>query len=81
MSKFNFNQFCERCGEGSPALKMSFFNKDMCCMTCLSVEQQHPKYEEARKKEHQECLNGNYNYDGIGLPEDYSSWQKNIKKN
>lgn len=75
-----FNQKCERCGEGSSSLKMSFFNEDMCCMDCLSIEQQHPNYEEARKREHQECLNGNYNYRGVGLPKNYSSFIKEFKK-
>lgn len=76
------NQKCERCGNDTSSLKMSFFNEDMCCMDCLSIEQQHPKYEEARKKEIQECLNGNYNYIGVGLPKNYAEWvtKLNIKE-
>lgn len=76
---FISNQKCERCGENSSTLKMSFFNEEMCCKNCLSIEQQHPYYEEAKKKEHQECLNGNYNYKGIGLPKNYACWLKKIK--
>jgi len=39
-------------------------------MTCLSKEQKHPEYKEAKKAELAAVRNGNYNFAGIGLPGD-----------
>jgi len=49
---------------------MSFFNTDMICPECEAKEKAHPDYELARKVERAECLKGNLNYPGIGLPRD-----------
>lgn len=46
------------------------FNTEMICMDCKSKERKHPKYEEAREAERQAVLNGNYNFEGIGKPND-----------
>jgi hypothetical protein len=46
------------------------FNMDMCCDLCIENEQAHPSYVEARDRELDELSKGNYNFPGIGLPED-----------
>ena len=49
---------------------MSFFNTDMLCNPCETKEKSHPKYSEAKEKELEELQRGNYNFRGIGLPEE-----------
>lgn len=61
---------CERCNSVSNTLRMSFFNTDMCCPSCLEREQQHPDYEKAKQVELEEVKKGNYNFLGIGLPKE-----------
>ena len=61
---------CERCKENSTSFKMSFFNTDMLCKKCETTEQSHPKYADAKAKELEELQKGNYNFRGIGLPND-----------
>lgn len=68
---------CERCKSEAVSLKMSFFNNDMCCHECLKKEQSHPKYNEAKEKEIEECKKGNYNFEGVGLPSDFSRFLEN----
>ena len=62
---------CDRCGkEINEALQMSRFNTEMLGPKCLEKEKQHPRYEEAKKREHEEVQKGNYNFEGIGKPSD-----------
>jgi len=42
----------------------------MICLKCKEVEIKHELYETARKVESDQVKGGNYNYEGIGLPED-----------
>lgn len=49
---------------------MSRFNTDIICSPCEEKEKAHPAYAEAARVELEECLKGNYNYKGIGKPED-----------
>lgn len=70
------NLKCDRCGKESKIFKMSFFNKQECCTNCLLIEQLHDDYKDAKLKEHEECLKGNYNFDGVGLPSNYNKWEK-----
>ncbi len=42
----------------------------MICMACVSKEQKHPDYERAKRIELEQCLKGNLNFEGVGLPED-----------
>lgn len=68
--KIDFNR-CERCGKRNPiCLTMSRFNTQMICNACNEKEIKHPKYEEARKAELEAVKKGNYNFVGIGKPED-----------
>lgn len=61
---------CNRCGATNTSLKMSYFNTDMLCPSCISKEEKHPDYEKAREIERQHVLNGDYNFPGIGKPSD-----------
>ena len=61
---------CDRCCQPTAITTMSMFNKDIICMPCKDEEQNHPKYKEASDVENAECKKGNYNFDGIGLPND-----------
>ena len=65
-----FNGRCDRCGKSVKALRMSIFNTEMCCDACLGKEKRHPRYKEAKDAEMQAVRNGNYNFEGIGKPED-----------
>jgi hypothetical protein len=49
---------------------MSRFNTDVICAVCVGKERQHPEYEKACEVEIDEIRKGNYNFEGIGLPED-----------
>lgn len=64
------NGYCDRCGEKSDTFKGSYFNEDMCCDKCISIEKQHKDFKKAKEIEHKEVLQGNYNFKGIGLPDD-----------
>lgn len=71
---------CERCKKETRVFTTSFFNEDTICMECENIEQHHPDYEKAKEVEHQEVLKGNYNFEGVGLPEDYDDFVANFKK-
>jgi len=61
---------CERCNKETLSTTMSMFNTQMCCNTCIQRERNHPKYPKAREAEHEAISRGDYNFPGIGLPED-----------
>ena len=64
------NGLCDRCRKPVKALRMSMFNTEMCCQACLFKESKHPLYEQARQAERDAVKNGDYNFQGIGKPED-----------
>ena len=64
------NGKCERCKKDSNVTICSFFNTEMICMECKDKEVKHSDYKKAVNKEKEEVLNGNYNFEGIGLPND-----------
>lgn len=64
------NGRCDRCNKPVRALRMSIFCTEMCCEACLTKEKKHKDYDKARKAERDEILKGNYNFEGIGRPED-----------
>jgi hypothetical protein len=49
---------------------MSMFNTDLICIPCSRKEESHQDYEKARKADLAEIRKGNYNFPGIGKPED-----------
>jgi len=69
---------CDRCNKKTNQYMMSFFNEDLCCLNCIEVEKSHPKYKYAREVELNHCKNKNYNFKGVGLPEDLNRYK--IKK-
>ena len=70
---------CQRCKDNVSSLKMSMFNTQMCCMVCIEIEKRHPRYEMASKEELRHCKNKNFNFKGIGLPDNFNSFEKKIK--
>jgi hypothetical protein len=63
-------QNCERCKHDAIALSGSYFNTQMICPVCTQEERKHPLFQHAKDVELEECLKGNLNYEGIGLPDD-----------
>jgi hypothetical protein len=61
---------CERCFQKDDSFSMSIFNTDWICNDCQDKEARHPLFQKARKIEAEHCKNGNYNFEGIGLPDD-----------
>jgi len=49
---------------------MSLFNTEMCCSKCIVKEKSHPSYYKASIAELKAIQNGDYNFPGIGLPDD-----------
>lgn len=71
---------CDRCHKETNTFTGSYFNTEMICLECDSLERRHPDYERAKEVERQEVLKCNYNYEGIGLPSDYDDFVKFIKQ-
>ncbi len=61
---------CDRCQKPANVIIMSIFNMDMCCTKCIEAERAHPDCQMARDEELKQLQAGNYNYEGIGLPDD-----------
>lgn len=61
---------CDRCQKETSIFQMSRFNTDNCCPACLTLERMHPLYRAACKAEADAVARGDYNFPGIGLPED-----------
>lgn len=59
---------CERCGKETNTLIMSMFNTEMICMECKTKERNHPDYKKANDADINAIRNGNYNFKGIGKP-------------
>jgi hypothetical protein len=62
--------YCHRCGKKSPSFIGSYFNLDLLCPECREKEEAHPKFAEARAAEVAACRSGDYNFPGIGKPDD-----------
>ena len=71
---------CARCNKESRAITGSFFNEDLICLECRDIESLHPDYKKAKDIEHQEVVKGNYNFEGIGLPDDFDKFVQSLKK-
>ena len=59
---------CERCFTETNCTIMSMFSTQMICISCKTKEEKHPDYEKASNKEIEQIKQGNYNYKGIGKP-------------
>jgi hypothetical protein len=61
---------CDRCGKETTVTTMSYFNTETVCMVCKDKERAHPKYKAALDADHQAVLRGDFNFPGIGKPDD-----------
>lgn len=62
---------CDRCHlPHNNRTTMSIFNTDTICIPCKKAEQNHPMYPLASDKEMEQVKQGNFNFEGIGLPAD-----------
>lgn len=67
---------CERCGNKVGRHTMSFFNTETICLPCSKRERTHPKFPEARQAEETEIAKENYNFPGIGCPDELYQSEK-----
>lgn len=63
---------CDRCNAEMNTYIMSMFNIQEICVDCEEKERKHPNYPKAVQAEHSACISGNFNFPGIGLPNDLS---------
>lgn len=61
---------CHRCGKKVDVHTMSKFNLDLLCLGCWTEEREHPDYEKACQAENDAVLRGDYNFPGIGFPQE-----------
>ena len=61
---------CQRCGKEALAHITSMFNTQIICIDCKEKERQHPLYEKAVAADTAAIRQGDYNFPGIGKPED-----------
>lgn len=65
-----WNGICHRCHEKSSAHIMSMFNEDLICMDCSDKEAKHPDRKAAADAELAAVKGGDYNFKGVGKPDD-----------
>ncbi len=61
---------CERCETQTQSFTFSYFNVDRICLECQTRERNHPDFEKARKAELDSIKKGDWNFPGIGKPQD-----------
>jgi hypothetical protein len=61
---------CERCGEHTGTTTVSYFNTEEICMPCRETERAHPGFAAARAAEEKAVRLGDWNFEGVGLPEE-----------
>jgi len=61
---------CIRCQAPTNITVMSMFNTDIICSKCKAKEMAHPDFKKAMEAEHRAVRNGDFNFPGIGLPDD-----------
>jgi hypothetical protein len=66
-----FIRRCDRCGKSlRDGSIMSKFNTQQICLECKDKERAHPLYAEADRAETEAVRRGDYNFPGIGKPDD-----------
>ena len=60
---------CDRCNKKIHIQNKSMFNVDMICKECQRLEKDHPQFEKARDAVIDSISRGDYEFEGIGLPE------------
>jgi len=71
---------CNRCNEDMTAFHGSWFTSEVICSICEQVEKLHPLFELAQEIENIALLLKDYNFPGIGKPEDFDDWAKEKRK-
>jgi len=61
---------CNRCNKETRVMTGSYFNTEMICMECDTLERAHPKFKEAQRVELEQVQKRNFNFEGIGLPKE-----------
>jgi cytochrome c-type biogenesis protein CcmH/NrfF len=61
--------FCDRCKEKTPDHRVSMFNAEMICRECQNLEINHSQFEKARDAILDSISRGDYEFAGIGLPD------------
>ena len=61
---------CERCRGEAFSSTCSRFNTEQICRPCEEREKAHPEYPRAKARELEAVKRGDYNFPGIGLPDD-----------
>lgn len=61
---------CPRCENKVSSHIGSMFNTQQICLMCAGIERRHPAYSDAREAEGAAVQKGDYNFVGIGLPDD-----------
>jgi len=70
VNKGDHTMICKRCNEETPTVKMSIFTPEMICNPCHLKETSHPDFEKARQADQDAISKGDFNFPGIGLPND-----------
>jgi hypothetical protein len=68
---------CDRCGRQDTASVTSWFNTETICMECSRKEREHPLFPAAKAAEEAACARGDFNFPGIGLPDDLRPRKEN----
>lgn len=61
---------CERCYKDTISFTGSYFDMEMVCFNCAEKERAHPDYARAVARESEAVRQGDFNFPGIGLPND-----------
>lgn len=61
--------FCDRCKHETPDHLVSMFNADLICSPCQRLEKEHSQFEKATQAVIDSVSKGDYEFEGIGLPE------------
>ena len=69
---------CDICKKESNCFTGSFFNTDVICMECKARERNHRGFNKAKEAEVEHIMAGNYNFEGIGLPQDLKDYYENM---
>lgn len=68
MDRFFTQKHCDRCyGSLEGGRIMSMFNEDCICMECSKKERQRDDHKRALEADHEQIIQGNYNFKGIGF--------------
>lgn len=61
--------YCDRCKKKTSLHFTSMFNAEHICRDCQQLEIEHPQFEKAREAVIDSVSRGDYEFHGIGLPD------------